>query len=170
MPNLNPTTMENPKMKHHPAWLAAGLLVFVVLACSLGKFKNTNTETNTSANSNTEAKSGSASAIKEIHMAKDNNGAPGDQTDSFTPSDRTIHCVTTLKEAKSGTQMKFSWWIVDADGTQNQKIKDIDYTTRALENVVHGHLTLPQDWPTGKYKVQIYINGDLDRTVGYSVQ
>ena len=43
--------------------------------------------------------------------------------------------------------MRFSWWIVDADGTQNQKIKDIDYTTRALENVVHGHLSLPQDWP-----------------------
>lgn len=161
-------------MKHHPAWLAAGLLVFVVLACSLGKTSNTNTETNSNTKSSKESQSGSASgsdlAIKEIHMAKDNNGAPGDQTDSFAPSDRTIHCVATLKEAKSGTQMKFSWWIVDADGTQNQKIKDIDYTTRALENVVHGHLTLPQDWPTGKYKVQIYINGDVDKTVFYSVR
>ncbi len=161
-------------MKHHPAWLAAGLLVFVVLACNLGKYKNANTESNTNTkttNSNTDVELGSGSTIKEIHMAKDDgNGAPGKETDSFAPGDRTVHCVATLKQAKSGTQMKFSWWIVDADGTKNQKIKDIDYSTKALENVVHGHLTLPQDWPTGKYKVQVYINGDLDKTVVYTVE
>lgn len=162
-------------MKHHPAWLAVGVLVFVVLACNMSKSPNTNSNSNSNSNSgsstNTESDLGSGQAIKEIHMAKDDgNGAPGDETDSFEPSDRTIHCVTTLKTAKSGTQMKFSWWIVDADGTKNQKIKDIDYSTRALENIVHGHLTLPQDWPVGKYKVQIYVNGDLDRTLFYSVR
>jgi hypothetical protein len=66
--------------------------------------------------------------------------------------------------------MKFSWWIVDADGDQNRKVKDIEYRTRALENVVHGHLTLPQDWPVGKYKVQVYVNGDLDKTAFYTVR
>ena len=163
-------------MRHHPAWLAAGLLVFVVLACNLSKNtnnsnSNSNSTSNSNSNNSTDSDLGSGQAIKEIHMAKDDgNGAPGDETDSFAPGDRTIHCVTTLKTAKSGTQMKFSWWIVDADGTKNQKIKDIDYSTRALENVVHGHLTLPQDWPIGKYKVQIYVNGDLDRTLFYSVR
>jgi hypothetical protein len=104
-------------------------------------------------------------------MAKDDgNGGPGDQTFNFEPGDHTIHCVTTLKNSKSGTKMKFSWWIVDAGGSKNEKIKDIDYSTGALENVVHGHLTLPRDWPIGKYKVQVYVNGDLDRTVSYNVQ
>ena len=158
-------------MKHHPAWLAAGLLVFVVLACNLSKNSNTNSNSNSNSNSNTSSDLGSGQAIKEIHMAKDDgNGAPGDETNTFAPSDRTVHCVATLKNAKSGTQMKFSWWIVDADNTKNQKIKDIDYTTGALENVIHGHLTLPQDWPVGKYKVQVYVNGDLDRTLAYSVR
>jgi len=155
-------------MKHHPAWLAAGLLVFVVLACNLGKVKNANSNSNS--NASREADLGSGAAIKEIHMAKDNGkGAPGDETDSFDPGDRTLHCVATLKEAKSGTQMKFAWWIVDADGSQNQKIKEIDYKTRALENVVHGHLTLPQDWPTGKYRVEVYVNGDLEKAVFFSI-
>jgi hypothetical protein len=162
-------------MKHHPAWLAAGLLVFVVLACNLGKKSNTNSNSISNSNSNssseTSSSQGSGTYIKEIHMAKDNGrGAPGDETENFAPGDRTIHCVATLKEAKSGTQMKFAWWIVDAEGTKNQKIKEIDYTTKALENVVHGHLSLPQDWPTGKYKVQIFINGDLDKTVNYEVE
>ena len=152
-------------MKHHPAWLAAGLLVFVVLACNLSKNSNSNS------NSNSSGDLGSGQAIKDVHMAKDDgNGAPGDETDSFAPGDRTIHCVATLNNAKSGTKMKFSWWIVDADGTKNKAIKDIDYTTGAIENVIHGHLTLPQDWPVGKYKVQIFVNGDLDRTVLYSVK
>jgi len=156
-------------MKHHPAWLAAGLLLFVVLACSVGK--NTNTNTNSNSNKGEEVVDlGSGSAIKEIHMAKDDGGKPGEESATFEPGDRTIHSVATLKEAKSGTSMKFSWWIVDADGTQNQKIKDIDYTTRTLENIIHGHLTLPQDWPKGKYKVQVYVNGNLDKTVNYTVE
>ncbi|HWN08279.1 MAG TPA: hypothetical protein VNO50_03250 [Pyrinomonadaceae bacterium] len=157
-------------MKHHPAWLAAGLLVFVVLACSVGK--NTNKESNSNSNSSRTVEvedAGPGILIKEIHMAKDNGGKPGKEADSFEPGDRTIHSVATLKESKSGTEMRFSWWIVDADGTQNRKIKDIDYSTRALENIIHGHLTAPQDWPRGKYKVQVYVNGDLDKTVFYTV-
>lgn len=162
-------------MKHHPAWLAMGLLVFVVLACNLGKKANTNTNVNSNVNTNSQASGdtnlGPGLAIKELHMAKDDgNGDPGEQTNTFEPGDRTLHCVATLKEAKSGTQMRFSWWIVDADGSQNQKIKEINYRTRALENVVHGHLTLPQNWPTGKYKVEVYVNGDLDQTTFYTVR
>lgn len=160
-------------MKHHPAWLAAGLIVFVLLACNLGK-KTTNLNSNTNSNAsntNTASDEGSGSVVKEIHMAKDDgNGTPGDETDSFAPSDKTVHCVATLKQAKAGTQMKFAWWIVDADGSKNQKIKEIDYTTRPLENVVHGHLTLPQNWPSGKYKCQVFVNGDLDKTINYVVE
>jgi hypothetical protein len=162
-------------MKHHPAWLAAGLLVFVVLACNLGK-RTTNTNSNVNSNANRETvavteDAGSGIHIQEIHMAKDNGrGAPGDRTESFSPEDRTIHCVVKLKKATRGTAMRFSWWIVDADGSKNQKIKDIDYTTKTLENIVHGHLSLPQDWPQGSYKVQVYVNGDLDRTVNYAIQ
>ena len=148
-------------MKNHPAWLAAGVLVFVVLACNLSK----------NSNSNSGGSGSGGTAIKEIHMAKDDgNGAPGTETDSFEVGDHTVHCVATLAEAKSGTQMKFSWWIVDAGGSKDEKIKDIDYTTGALENVIHGHLTLPKDWPVGKYKVEVYINGALDKTVSYSVK
>ena len=158
-------------MKHHSGWLAAGLLIFVVLACSLGKKTANNSNTNSNSNTNREVDLGSGVAIKEIHMAKDDgNGAPGDETDTFDPGDRTIHCVTVLKEPKAGTRMRFAWWIVDAEGKQNQKVKEIDYTTKAADQMVHGHLALPQDWPSGKYKVQVYVNGDLDKTAFFSVR
>jgi hypothetical protein len=157
-------------MKHDSAWLAAGLLFFVVLACSVGK-KNETTNTGANSNSSHETSGNKAIYIEEIHMAKDDGkGEPGEKTDTFSPGDRTVHCVATLKEAKTGTQMKFSWWLVDAEGTQNKRLKDIDYTTGALENVIHGHLTLPQDWPKGKYKVEVYVNGNLDKTAPYTVE
>lgn len=159
-------------MKCHPAWLAVGLLVFVVLACNLVK-KNTNQTTNRAETNETtpSPEAIGSGVIEEIHMARDDgNGDPGEETDTFSPSDRTIHCVVRLAEAKSKTKLKFSWWIVEAEGSENQKIKDIEYTTRVLENVVHAHLTLPQDWPTGKYKVEVYVNGNLEGTVGYTVK
>lgn len=158
-------------MKRHPAWLAVGLLVFVVLACNLAK-KNTNQTTNrTETNETPSPEATGSGVIEEIRMARDDgNGDPGEETDTFSSSDRTIHCVVRLAEAKSKTKLKFSWWIVEAEGSENQKIKDIEYTTRALENVVHAHLTLPQDWPKGKYKVEVYVNGNLEGTVGYTVK
>ncbi len=161
-------------MKHRSSWLAVGLLLFVVLACNLGKNKNANNanNANNSNNSNAEVEqSTTGSAIKEIHMAKDDGrGNPGDRTNTFSPDDHKLHCVATLKESKAETEMKFSWWIVDAGNTQNKKIKDIDYTTNAKEDIIHGHLSLPQDWPVGKYKVQVYVNGNLDRTVPFTVR
>ena len=66
--------------------------------------------------------------------------------------------------------MRFAWWMVDAGGSRNEKFKEIAYTTRAREYLVHGHLTFSRDWPIGKYKVQVYVNGDLDQTVFFDVQ
>lgn len=162
-------------MKRHPVWLALALMLFVVLACNLGK-RSTNLSTNKSAesenaNATSTTSSTSTGALEDVHMARDDGkGDPGDQTDTFNGKDRTIHCVTKLKEAKSGTKIKFSWYVVEAEGTGNEKIRDIDYSTRALEDVVHAHLTAPRDWPAGKYKVEVYVNGNLEETVRYTVE
>lgn len=158
-------------MKRHPAWLAAGLSVFVVLACNLAK-KNTNQTTNRAETKETPSPEAKASGvIQDIHMARDDgSGNPAEETDTFGPSDRTIHCVVRLAQAKAKTKLKFSWWIVQAEGSETEKIKDIEYTTKTLENVVHSHLKLPQDWPKGKYKVEVYVDGNLERTVEYTVK
>jgi hypothetical protein len=143
-------------MKHHPAWLAAGLLVFVVLAC------------NFSTNSNSGSDSG---PISKITMAKDNgSGEPGDETNTFSPSDHKIHCLVTLKTPKEGTKISFAWWIVDAEGTKNEKLKDLDYTTDSDVKVVHGNLSSTKDWPSGKYKVEARVDGNLEKTVAFTVE
>lgn len=104
-------------------------------------------------------------------MAKDNgSGAPGDETNTFNPEDRNVHCLVKLKNPKEGIRIKFSWWIVDAGGSKNEKLKEIDYTTESSDNMVHGNLSVQRDWPEGKYKVDVYVDGNLAKTLTFNVQ
>ena len=162
-------------MKIHSGWLAAGLLLFAVLACNVSKNTNdSNNSSNSNKNSNSSSSTRPANAdvyIDTINMAKDDNGEPGESATSFAPDEHTVHCVITLNKAKAGTKVKFTWIAVDVEGmTKNDEIKVIDYTTNSFENKVHAHLMLPKDWPKGKYKVEVYINNALDKTISYTVE
>src|SRR5215813_7431356 len=126
----------------------------------------TNTPANGPSNSNT---GNTEIAIQRIYMAKNNNGKPGEPALGFIPSDRTIFCVIEFNIAKPGTQIRFVWKTGEIEGSRNEEIKTVDYTTKPLEDRVQGNLTLPRDWPTGTYKVDIYINGTFARTVNYRV-
>ena len=162
-------------MKTHRGWLAAGLLLFTVLACNLSKNSNNSNNSNKTSNENkaTPEPTRRANAdvyVTKIYMAKDDGGKPGDETTSFAPDDRTVHCVIELNKAKKGTKVRFIWKAADVQGSKNEEIKTIDYTTNSFENKVRGHLTLPRDWPTGKYRVEVYINDDLDKTIDYTIE
>ena len=162
-------------MKIHSGWLAAGLLLFALLACNVSKnTNNSNNSNNSNKNSNSSTSTRPANAdvyIDQINMAKDENGEPGESTTSFAPDEHTVHCVINLNKAKAGTKVKFTWIGVDVeDMKKNDEIKSIDYITNSFENKVHAHLTLPKDWPKGKYKVEVYINNALDKTISYTVE
>ena len=155
-------------MKRHPGWLAAGLLIFTVLACNLSKNRN-------SSSSNDKPTNRPANAevyVDQIQMAKDDNGKAGDSTTTFQPSDHTVHVIITLNKAKAGTQVRVAWIAADVEGipAKNKELKSLDYTTTAFDKKVPGYLTWSQDWPKGQYRVEVYINGALDKTLTYSVE
>jgi len=169
-------------MKRHSGWLAAALLLSVVLACNLSKNGNNNNSNNSNSNSNSNSNKNSSPSprmrtanadvyITKIRMAKDDNGQPETSaTDAFESGDSTIHCVINLNKAKKGTTVKFSWKAVDVSGIPNGEFKSIDYTTNSFENVVHAHLTRPSAWPKGTYEVAVDINGALDKTIQFTVE
>jgi hypothetical protein len=109
-------------------------------------------------------------SIKSAVMAKgfkDNKAV--DETKVFSPKDNPFNCVVNLNNPKIDTKVKAVWSVVDAEGTQNQQILDKEVTTENRESVVQFTLSLPRDWPTGKYKVDLYLNNTLDRTLEFSV-
>ncbi|MGB9178879.1 MAG: hypothetical protein WCB68_06470 [Pyrinomonadaceae bacterium] len=160
-------------MKIHSGLLALALMVCAVLACSGGNKNASNGNSNNSNNSNTKNSSSSSSSgvhLDDLYMAKNDNGKAGEKTTSFSPSDHRIYAVGKLSNSDSGTKIKFVWYAVDAGNANNEKIQEINYETKILENQVSGHLELPKDWPTGKYKVEAYVNGNLEKTVEYTVE
>jgi Flp pilus assembly protein TadD len=108
--------------------------------------------------------------IDRVYLARNYPAAPVDLTKNFLPGDHTIHCVVELSEAKAGTQVKFIWKTVQVADSQNEVIKTVDYTTKPGESLVHGNLSLPQDWPRGTYRTEIYLNNTLARTINWSVE
>lgn len=164
-------------MKRHQGWLAAGLLVFAVLACNLSKnsnnSNNSNSNSNRNNNSNSPVTNRPANAdvfVEQLTMAKDENGKPGDSTTVFEPSDHKIHCVMNLNKAKGGTKIRTVWVAADAEGASNQQLKSLDYTTNSFEKRISGYLTKTTDWPKGTYRVEVYVNGNLDKTIDYTVE
>jgi hypothetical protein len=106
--------------------------------------------------------------VQQIHMAKDNNGSPGEWTTSFEPQDRPIYCVVELNRAQEGTSVRFMWKAVDVAGSENQYLNERDYTTSDIHAVQV--FNQPYDWPTGTYRVEVYINGTLDKTIDYTIE
>jgi len=152
-------------MKLNSSWLATSMLLFAIFACNISNNNNSNNRPTSNRPANAEI------YVDQIHMAKDDGGKPGESTTGFEPSDRTIHCVINLNKAKDGTKIRFVWIASDATGlSKNEMIKSIDYTTQGAEDFVHGHLTAPKDWPTGDYRVEVYVDGVLDKTIEYKIE
>lgn len=95
---------------------------------------------------------------------------------SFKPSD-TFGVLVKLSEAKKGTRVKAVWMIVDAGGMENKKIleKEVTITPEAIKGVkepsrIDFTLTHDDPYPTGDYKADIYLNGELVETVEFKIE
>jgi hypothetical protein len=163
--------------KSHPGRVALLIGIAVVglfIVGAIGLFVlvlNFSPKTDTGdSNPNSPAPANAEVYVDQIRMAKGDGGTPGETTTSFEPGDATIYCILDLNKAKAGTGVRFIWKAVDADGSTNKIIGSLDYTTNSLENRVLGHLTRPDDWPKGRYKVEVYINGAPDKTITFTVE
>ena len=174
----DPNPIERSLRKSRRTWFVIGLLVFVINGCSGGRqaSNQSNPQSGNPAQGEGPTSGGKPTGIiKEAHVAKDNGqGGPGEETDTFGPTDKTIHCVVELAEPKPGATIRYSWWLVEAEGENNERIKnekiqDFEYTTKPDERIVHGHMTMPDDWPPGEYRVDVYVNGNLEESVEYNV-
>ena len=109
-------------------------------------------------------------AVQSVRLARDDgNGEPGNTVTAFAPSDHVFHAVVELNRIEAGLKVKLSWLAVDAGGEKNFEIDSTEFTSLAA-NVVNGRIELPQDWPVGKYRLDIYLNDALAKSVEFPVQ
>ena len=116
----------------------------------------------------------STANIAQAVLAKDVKGdtfEPVDPTSTFPTDQAVINLVVTVANAPSDTKVKTVWTAVDVGDAApaNTKIDEAELTMDASGNA-HFTLSLPNSgvWPAGKYKVEIYLNGKLNRTLEYT--
>jgi len=117
----------------------------------------------------------STANIKQAVLAKDvtgDNFEPVDPTSTFTVDQPVIHLVVTVANAPSDTKVKTVWTAVDVGDAAPANTK-IDEAEVSLDSSGNAHFTLALStggaWPVGKYKVDVYLDGKLDRTLEYTV-
>ena len=157
-------------------------LVLMAGACSFStgapqsstSSKSTPASSNPSPNTNSSPASSpdiSGVAITNIRLAKDfTYGDVVNPTSSFYPSDRQFHLVVDLGNASDGTTVGGAWYAIDAGSHRNEKLDSQTYTVKNGEDRVHFTLTNQDNWPKGKYKVEVMLNGKLSRQVDFRVQ
>jgi hypothetical protein len=121
------------------------------------------------------AESDSDVSIEKVTLVRD-AGDKFEAVKNFKPSD-TFGVLVQLSEPTTGTKVKAVWTAVDAGGLENKKIfeKEVEITPETLKDVANKNridFTLSHDnpYPTGDYKAEIYLNGELDQTIEFKIE
>ena len=110
--------------------------------------------------------SASTANISYARMARDYDGT--DPTTVFTP-DETFFCVADLQNAPDGTVIKADWYAVEVEGEEPKTFIDSAEVTSGSSSL-HFELSNQGPWPVGKFKVELFLNGELKETIEFSVQ
>ena len=109
--------------------------------------------------------------ITSAVMAKKySGGKTSGVTNTFKASDRTIYCVLKTDRILKNVKARFVWTAVNAKGIRRNE-KFLDKTGKlAKADIIWGSAALPRNWPTGSYKVDVYIDGAKIKTLNYSIR
>ena len=125
--------------------VAVAVVIFAMLACSF---------------------SASTANIQNARMARDEAG--NDPTTVFAPTD-VFYCVGELQNAPDDTTIKAVWIATQVEGVSPDfLIGEKELTTGS--SAFHFQLSNDAPWPAGKYRVELYLNGDLDTTLEFEVR
>jgi hypothetical protein len=175
------------------SWLLLSLVAFTALACDLSTVTSlvpsnatatpralttipTQASPTTAAvqaqPSRTNAPSSSVGIITNAVLARGTTpltSSPLGITDTFPP-DGEIHVNIAVANAPSGTALKTIWTAVNATGVPPNT--EVTSRTSAAEGsrFVDSVLFSTTRFPLGSYKVDVYLNGKLDRTLNFTVK
>lgn len=127
--------------------LFAGVIALTVLACST---------------------SVTTAHFSDAFMAKDQDGTQ--KTTVFAGGD-TFYAIVDLANAPDDTVVKAIWTAVNVEGEQpDLNIDEASYTSGDAQ--LYLYLTNQEGllWPVGQYKVDLYINDKLEKTLEFQVQ
>ena len=88
----------------------------------------------------------------------------------FKPSDHTLYVNVVLSGPGMGAKVRVVWAQVSESFLPGRVLSDQVAVVDGDNNGIHVKGTYSQDWPTGTYKTDIYLNGSSERTLDWSVR
>ena len=125
--------------------LTVGMLLVISLACSF---------------------SASTANIDGAWMARDEAGEQ--KTDIFA-QDEIFYCKVDLANAPDETTVKAAWTAVNVEGEDPDLFLDETELTTG-SNILTFELSNNSLWPIGSYKVDLYLNDELDQILEFEVK
>lgn len=108
----------------------------------------------------------STANISDAWMSADE---AGEQRVTTYATDAVFYAQVDVSNAPDDTALKASWIAVEVEGADPGLVID-EVETTVGSGVSYFTLTNDGPWPVGSYKVDIYLNGELDKTLEFSVQ
>ncbi len=108
--------------------------------------------------------------VSNIRLTTDKTGTT--TTTSYSPGDA-FYVFADLSGLKTGSVVEAKWYAVNATGVDaNSEINTSDYNYELGIDFVYFQLTTNDgsDWPTGSYKVELYLDGTKTGEMGFNVQ
>ncbi len=108
---------------------------------------------------------GGASSIDDIVLTTtlDADFCPIDEVNTFS-ANGALHCSVKVTNLRTGSTVTSRWFYGE------QFIEEINYQVQSGGNGCVGfELTSPNPWPRGGYRVEIYLDGNLERTATFAV-
>ena len=112
--------------------------------------------------------SASSANISSAEMARDQDGKQ--PTKTFSP-DEPFYCIVELSNAPNDTEVRAVWTAVKAEGADpNMRIDEAKSTSGSGQ--LQFNLSNEGPWPTGEYKVDLYLNDATEptKTLTFEVQ
>jgi outer membrane usher protein FimD/PapC len=110
--------------------------------------------------------SASTAKINEVYLATDDAG--NNKVSAFTPND-IFYALVDLKNAPDDTEVKAVWYAVEVPDIDPNYLID-EFTIATGSGVIPFSLTNDGPWPAGSYKVEVYLNGELNQTLEFNVE
>lgn len=108
--------------------------------------------------------------ITELYLAKDDGkGAEGERAENFELADIPIYCIVKLN-APGGTNVKMILLAATVPGIKSgSKVVTTTYTLKDREDQVTFYGQPTDKWLAGKYKVELYLDNKLERTLDFNI-
>jgi hypothetical protein len=109
-------------------------------------------------------------AVEDLYLAKDNgSGKAGEPVSEFSSSDVPIYCVVLL-DGPAKVTVKMNFVAVGVRGMKPEtKVVTATYTTKEGQNRVNFTGRPETDWPPGRYRVDIFLDGKAAKTVEFDI-